>query len=96
MTSDAVVDDKKMIEAQSAVGDWRNKGCFLSSVIKEGSMEEWHLIRGLEEWVAVRMANMGKLNSTQWSKQFQSIVAGVRQVHLLKSLKYISPQNIML
>lgn len=49
MTSDAVVDDTKMIEAQSAVGDWRNEGCFLSSVIKEGSMEEWHLIRGLEE-----------------------------------------------
>ena len=49
MTSDAVVDGTKVNEGQSAVGNWRNEGCFLSSVIKEGSMEEWHLIRALEE-----------------------------------------------
>lgn len=49
VTSDSVVDDTKTNEAQTAGGDCRNGGCLLPSVIKEGSLEERHLIQGLED-----------------------------------------------
>lgn len=61
VTSDAVADATETSETQGGVGDWRNEGYFLSRVIKEDSVEEWHLILGLEEQIVVRMANNRKI-----------------------------------